>query len=703
MKPIHLVAGLLAGLCAVQATVYVDEPFDYSDGPLIEVSSGRWVTHSGSATQVDVVSGAAFLTQAESEDVSLAITNVPGDAITEGLLYAGFTVRFTALPSGSGTYFWHFRDTSTFNFRARVFATTTGAGTGKFRFGIANGGNTPVIIPTDCDLDTDYKLVVRYDVTAAVATLWLNPVSEESAVNRAQGSDNTTNVPIVFVALRQSLSGGNGMGSLFLDNLRIGTVFLDVHTPGGPPTISGIPDQHLAAGTTTGPLPFEVEDVETPADQLLVTAVSDNPVLVPNEPAYLALAGTGKQRTLTITPVPGREGLATIQLTVRDGQGFESSVSFRVYVGEPSISSLPNQVSPTNTVLGPLSFTVQDAETPNQLVVTAGSSNEALVPSGNILLSGTGSQRTVRVVPAPDVSGTATITLTVSDGTWSIPTSFQVTFYPKFGPVLADPFDYTDGSLIESSGGFWSTHSGTTGQMQVVEGRVVLTRAQTEDVSAAFTNFFQAVGQGIVLFTRLKLNLTTLPTAANGDYFAHFRDIGTVNYRGRIFVTTNGAAPGTYRVGVANGAARPTAVHPRDLQPNTPYLLLTRYNVDTAETTLWVNPTEESSGGVTATDPTTPVTLYFFSLRQSGGIGELSVDDLKVGTQWSDVWEAAAPEPERLQYRWDGQRLELHWNQPALRLQEASDVQGPYTDVPNAASPYTVPLDHRARFYRLAY
>ncbi|MEJ5239237.1 MAG: hypothetical protein WHT82_12815 [Limisphaera sp.] len=703
MKPIHLVAGLVVGLCAARATVYVDESFDYPDGPLSEVSGGRWVTHSGTTGQVDVVSGAASLTQAESEDVSLAITNVPGAAITEGLLYAGFTVRFTALPSGAGTYFWHFRDTGTFNFRARVFATTTGAGSGKFRFGIANGGNTPVIIPTDCDLDTEYKLVVRYDVATAVATLWLNPSSEESAVNRAQGSDNTTSVPIVFVAMRQALSGGNGMGSLSLDNLRIGTEFLDVHTPGGTPTISGIPDQHLAAGTTTGPLPFEVDDVETPVDQLQVAAVSDNPLLVPNEPEHLTLSGTGKQRTLTVTPVPGREGLATIQVTVRDGQGFESSISFRVYVGEPTISSLANQVAPTNTVIGPLAFTVQDAETPNQLVVTASSSNEALVPSGNILLGGSGTQRTVRIVPAADISGTATITLTLSDGTWNIPTSFQVTFYPKFGQVLADPFDYPDGPLIESSGGFWSTHSGTTGQLQVVQGRVLLTRTQTEDVSAAFTNFLQAVGQGIVLFTSFKLNLTSLPTGANGDYFAHFRDIGTINYRGRIFVTTNGAAPGTYRVGVANGGPTPNAVLPRDLQPNTTYLVLTRYNVDTAETTLWVNPSEESSGGVTATDPTTPVTLYFFSLRESGGIGELSVDDLKIGTQWSDVWEAAAPEPERLQYSWDGQRLVSRWNQPELRLQQADEVQGPYTDVANAASPYTVPLESRARFYRLAH
>lgn len=618
------------------------------------------------------------------------------------MLYSGFTVRFTAWPSGTGTYFWHLRDTGTFNFRARVFATTTGAGAGKLRFGIANGGNTPVVIPTDCDLETEYKLVVRYDVATGTSTLWLNPASEESAVNRATGTDSTTPVPITYVALRQSLSAGHGMGSLYLDNLRIGTLFTNVHTPGGPPTLSGIADQYLPAGTNTGPLPFEVDDVETPADQLLVTAFSENPFLVPNDPQHLLVQGSGRQRTITVTPVPGGEGSAVIRLTVRDSDGMEATTAFSVYVGMPTISSLENQLAPVNTSIGPLSFTVQDAETPDQLVVTASSSNEVLVPQSNILLSGTGPQRFVQITPSPGVSGTATITLTVSDGTWHVPTRFQVTFYPRFGLVLADPFDYEDGALVEKAAEFWTNHSGATGQVQVLDGRVLLTRTQTEDVSAGFTNFLQALGNGIVLFTGLKLTFTELPTGASGDYFAHFRDNGTVNYRGRLFATTNGAARGMFRLGIANGAATPNAVLPLDLPLNVPVRVLFRYNVDTAQTTLWVDPSGPDSPHVTATDPTTPVTLYYFSLRQSSGMGALVVDEVKVGTSWEDVWEPSVPQAERLQWEWDGQNLTLRWTQPALRLQSAASVEGPYTDVFGATSPYRVPISTAPRFFRLA-
>jgi len=128
-----------------------------------------------------------------------------------------------------------------------------------------------------------------------------------------------------------------------------------------------------------------------------------------------------------------------------------------------------------------------------------------------------------------------------------------------------------------------------------------------------------------------------------------------------------------------------------------------RYNVDTGETTLWVNPADPGSPSVTAQDPVVPVSLYYFSFRQSSGIGTLSVDEVKVGTAWEDVWEPAGPVPERLRYRWEGGNLTLIWDQPALRLQEAGSVTGPWTDVTEATSPYTVPTTSGPRFYRLAY
>ncbi len=63
-----------------------------------------------------------------------------------------------------------------------------------------------------------------------------------------------------------------------------------------------------------------------------------------------------------------------------------------------------------------LDFTVNDAETPAaNLTVTATSSNTAVVPNANIVVSGTGATRTVKITPAG--VGYAAITVSVSDGT----------------------------------------------------------------------------------------------------------------------------------------------------------------------------------------------------------------------------------------------------------------------------------------------
>lgn len=707
MKQKLLITMLVAGAISLgQAAIYLNEPFNYSDGPLVTVSGGTWLTHSGTTTgQVDVASQKVNLTEAESEDVSTSVTNVLGYAITNGFLYASFKVNFSALPSGAGTYFWHYRDSGTANFRARVFATTTNAGTGKFRFGIASGAGSPSgVIPSDCSLDTEYKLVVRYNVTHATATLWINPPSEASTANRADSTDSQPVIPIHFVCLRQSLSGGSGMGTLTLDDLLVGTAFTDVHTPGGPPAISGLVDVRIPANTNTGPMPFVVSDVETPAAALVVTATSDNPTLVPNNPTNLTLGGSGENRTLTVTPAANQQGLATIDVVVTDGDNLKATNRFSVYVGEPSISSLANQYAPTNTVLGPLAFTVNDAETPpGNLTVTASSSNPGLVPEANITIANLGGQnRTVTLTPAAGVSGTTTITLTVNDGTWNISTSFKATFYPKFGLVLGDTFTYPDGSVITNSGFFWNAHSGATGETQVVNGKLAMVSGASEDISANFTNFFIPVHNGNVLYSAFKVNLATLPAGSGGNYFAHYRDSGTLNYRARVFAATNGAAPGKFRLGISNGSFTQAAV-PQDLDTNTTYLVITRYNVDTAESTLWVNPAAEATGGATATDPTTAITLYYYCFRQASGPNTptLTVDDLKIGTQWSDVWEATVPTAEALKYSFAGGTLTLSWNNPAFKLQAAPTVTGTFTNVPAANSPWPVPASAAQQYFRL--
>src|SRR5205085_1591661 len=94
----------------------------------------------------------------------------------------------------------------------------------------------------------------------------------------------------------------------------------------------------------------------------------------------------------------------------------------------PTISDITNQTTAANTPTAAIPFTIGDAETPAaSLTLSRGSSNPTLVPTNNIVFGGSGSNRTVTITPAADASGSATISIGVSDGQVTTSTNFLVT------------------------------------------------------------------------------------------------------------------------------------------------------------------------------------------------------------------------------------------------------------------------------------
>ena len=617
------------------SAVILNDPFDYPDGGLIAVSGGLWTNHSGTLNQVEVSSGKVNLSQSESEDVNAQLAGAPYRGPT---LYASFLVSFSALPEGAGTYFAHFKDATATGARCRIFATTNGAAGGKFRVGVANGAGTPVNVPTDLDLAAEYVLVVRYNTGTPQSALWINPASESVTGDRADATDTTSALSITSFALRQS--GPNpGMGVLTFDNLKVGTSFNEVVAGSdprlNPPTLTRIPDQTIPANTATPPVPFVISDGETPAASLSLGATFDNPSLV----SEVLFGGSGSNRTVTVTLSPGRQGVATVTVTVTDGDNNTAFRNFRVTVGAPALSAIPDQITPVDTPTSAIAFTVGDAES-DPLRITLGSTNQILVPVDDIVLGGTGSNRTVTITPAAGLSGQSRITLFLSDGFNTVSQSFVLTVFPTHGVVLCDPFNYADGSIVANALFFWSTHSastGQTGQTQVVQGRLLLSSSQSEDIHAFLTNAPYTPAEGWFLYARFTVNFSVLPHGAP-DTFAHFRNTGN-GFGARVFAATNGAAPGKLRLGISNNAGNPSAILPVDLETNATYTVVTRYKVGTGQSTLWVNPGSENDAGATATATDNPVLfdVWTYAFRQSGGIGALAVDDLKIGTAFSDV------------------------------------------------------------------
>jgi hypothetical protein len=195
------------------------------------------------------------------------------------------------------------------------------------------------------------------------------------------------------------------------------------------PIISGLADRSINEDGTTGTIPFTIGDAETPADSLVVSAISSNPALVPA--GNIVLGDSGANRTIAIAPATNQSGSATITVVVDDGE-LRASDTFVLTVDAlndaPVISDLADRVVNEDNSLGPIEFTVDDLETPaTGLIVTANSSNPVLVPADHIVLGGSGASRTLILIPATNQAGTATITVVVSDGALTASDTFLLT------------------------------------------------------------------------------------------------------------------------------------------------------------------------------------------------------------------------------------------------------------------------------------
>jgi hypothetical protein len=115
----------------------------------------------------------------------------------------------------------------------------------------------------------------------------------------------------------------------------------------------------------------------------------------------------------------------------------------------PTISNIPGQTTNKNTPVGPIPFTVGDAETPvTSLIVSGSSSNPTLVANVNVVFGGSGANRTVTVTPTLNQSGTALITVAVSDGTLVAQDTFLLTVSGNAPPTISDILNQTTGQNI---------------------------------------------------------------------------------------------------------------------------------------------------------------------------------------------------------------------------------------------------------------
>ncbi len=82
----------------------------------------------------------------------------------------------------------------------------------------------------------------------------------------------------------------------------------------------------------------------------------------------------------------------------------------------PGVLNLVDLAGPQDTVIGPVAFNVTDNESnPIELRVSAGVADAKLFPSGSVVVGGSGGVRQLTLMPAEELFGNTTLTVTVTD------------------------------------------------------------------------------------------------------------------------------------------------------------------------------------------------------------------------------------------------------------------------------------------------
>jgi hypothetical protein len=321
-------------------------------------------------------------------------------------------------------------------------AVTDGSGRAETSFALTiTPVNDPPTIagPGDQTMDEDQRLEVPVTLSDPdLDTLTLAASGDNPALLPPAGLTVTGAGPIRTVGITPApeQSGSVRITLTASDGQRTSetSFVVTVNPVNDPPTISA-PDATSLAEDSVGEVSIRIGDIDNDPAALQVTATGSDSRLLPE--GALQIGGAGAERTLRIVPAANANGTADVVLTVDDGAA-QSRRILRVAVSNvndaPSLAPLAG-LEMNEDERREITLTVNDVDHEAQLLqVTAAASNAELFPPASLLIQGEGNQRTLVLAPAPDRYGSATITVTVSDGERQAEQRFDVTVLPVNDP-----------------------------------------------------------------------------------------------------------------------------------------------------------------------------------------------------------------------------------------------------------------------------
>ena len=153
-----------------------------------------------------------------------------------------------------------------------------------------------------------------------------------------------------------------------------------------------------------------------------------------------------------------------------------------------------------------------------------------------------------------------------------------------------------------------------------------------EDAGRSFT----AIGAGETYYFGFDVTVTG---GSTNVYFAHLGDGGTSNFAARVFVTAFAGSNFTFGL---SGNSNTVTAWGSGLTFGTSYRVVGSYTQGTNVTSLWVNPTSESSTSITSTS-SAAYTISSVNLRQSAGNSSQLVSNLAVATTFNEASGVPAP------------------------------------------------------------
>jgi len=201
-----------------------------------------------------------------------------------------------------------------------------------------------------------------------------------------------------------------------------------------PPTISAIGNQSFAEDSAGAVLPFVIGDADSPVAGLVLMVGSSNAGLLPV--SRIVLGGAGGNRTVQVFPVTNGFGSAVVSVRVADGSGLWAESVFTVTVAPmndvPVVSGLAASVAGAEDGLVSVPFVVGDVDSALAgLAFGFASSNPGLVGTNEMSVAGAGAARVLSFRPATNESGSATVTIWVTDGGGGVGSgTFAVTVAP---------------------------------------------------------------------------------------------------------------------------------------------------------------------------------------------------------------------------------------------------------------------------------